>query len=101
MSGVSRRVFLLRSSMVAAAAGAVSAVPGRAGLLGAGEAEAPSLEGAAAEVDAAASGAPAGAGPLVVHVRDVASGEMGILNGTREVVVRNPRLVAQLLRASR
>jgi hypothetical protein len=35
--------------------------------------------------------------PLVVYLRDTSTGEFEIFNGTRQVRVRNPRLVAQLL----
>ena len=101
MAGLSRRVFLLRSSVVAAAAGAVSAVPGLAGLLGAAESDAPSLDGTTAEVGGAVPGLSGSAGPLVAHVRDASTGEIGILNGTREVVIRDPRLVARLIHASK
>jgi len=34
-------------------------------------------------------------------VRDAATGEVGILNGTREVVVRDPRLVTRLLQVAK
>jgi hypothetical protein len=36
-------------------------------------------------------------GPLVVYLRDTATGEFEVFNGTRQVRVRDPRLVAQLL----
>lgn len=101
MADVSRRNFLMRSSLVAAAAGALSSVPGLAGLLATGSSEAPALDSAPAEVDAAGLGGSGAAGPVVAHVRDVATGEIGILNGTREVVIRDPRLVAQLIHASK
>jgi hypothetical protein len=35
--------------------------------------------------------------PLVVYLRDTSTGEFEVFNGTRQVRVRNPRLVAQLL----
>ena len=35
--------------------------------------------------------------PLVVYLRDTSTGEFEIFNGTRQVRVHNPRLVAQLL----
>ena len=38
---------------------------------------------------------------LIVHVRDVRRGEVALMAGTREVVYRDPHLVAQLLRAAR
>jgi len=101
MAEVSRRIFLMRSSIVAAAAGAATAIPGLAGVIGSAGADAPALDGSAAELDGAALDASGSAGPLVVHVRDVSTGEIGILTGTREVVVRDPALVARLIRASR
>jgi hypothetical protein len=98
MAGVSRRTFLGRGSLAVAAAGVLSSVPGLSGLIGAAETEAPA-------VDASAAGAEAGAAnltePLVAHVRDISTGEISLFNGTREVIVRNPHLANQLLRAAR
>jgi hypothetical protein len=39
--------------------------------------------------------------PLVAHVRDLASGEIGLFSGTREVTVLDPRLAAALVKALR
>ena len=39
--------------------------------------------------------------PLVAHVRDLSTGEIGVFNGTREVVVRDPELASRILRAAR
>lgn len=39
-------------------------------------------------------------GPLVAHIRDAGSGEMSLLVGTRELVVRDPDLVARLVKAA-
>jgi hypothetical protein len=36
--------------------------------------------------------------PLVVYLRDTSTGEFDVFNGTRQVRIRDPRLVAQLLR---
>jgi hypothetical protein len=41
------------------------------------------------------------AGPMVVHVNNVATGEMTLLVGTRAIVLRDPRIVARLLEATR
>ena len=101
MAGLSRRVFLMRSSIVAAAAGAVSAVPGLAGVIASAESEAPALDGSSAGVEGAVVEADGTAGALVAHVRDVSTGEIGILNGTREVVLRDRGLVARLIQASK
>jgi hypothetical protein len=35
--------------------------------------------------------------PLVVYLRDTSTGEFEVFNGTRQVRVRDPKLVAQLL----
>jgi hypothetical protein len=43
----------------------------------------------------------AGASSMVIHVNDVATGEMTLLVGAREIVLRDPRLVARFLEAAR
>jgi hypothetical protein len=35
--------------------------------------------------------------PLVVYLRDTASGELEVFNGTSQTKIHNPRLVAQLV----
>jgi hypothetical protein len=37
------------------------------------------------------------AGPMLVHVRDVASAEVSMMVGTRELVYRDPELVSRLV----
>ncbi len=106
MASFSRRAFLVRSSMVAAAAGAASAIPGLTSALGAAQSEAPALDSAATDA-ATADMTEAGAGvgdagaPLVAHVRDLSTGEIGVFNGTTEVVVRDPQLANSIFRAAR
>jgi hypothetical protein len=39
-------------------------------------------------------------GPLTAYVRDLARGELGVLVGTREVILRDPDLVVRLLKAA-
>jgi hypothetical protein len=39
-------------------------------------------------------------GPLVAHIRDAESGEISLLVGTREIVIRNTDLVARLVKAA-
>ncbi|MGI9147386.1 MAG: hypothetical protein ACR2IK_12660 [Chloroflexota bacterium] len=41
------------------------------------------------------------AGPMLVHVRDVATAEIGLLVGTQEIVYRDPELVARLVSTAR
>jgi len=99
MAQVSRRSFLRNSTLAVAGAGVISQVPLVSGLLGPTAADVP------AAADAATAGADETAAsltePLVAHVRDLATGEIGIFNGTREVVVNDPQLAARLARAAR
>jgi hypothetical protein len=101
MGELSRRVFLRNSGLAVAGAGVMSQVPFLSSLIGAGEADAPAAAGAA---DAATAGTDEGAAsltePLVAHVRDLSTGEIGIFNGTREVVLNDPQLAARLFRAA-
>ena len=98
MGELSRRVFLRNSGLAVAGAGVMSQVPFLSSLIGAGEADAP------AAADAATAGTDEGAAsltePLVAHVRDLSTGEIGIFNGTREVVFKDPQLAARLYRAA-
>jgi hypothetical protein len=98
MAHVSRRSFLRNSGAAVAAAGVMSQVPFLGSLVTAGEADAP------AATDAAVAGTGEGTAtltePLVAHIRDLSTGEIGIFNGTREVVTHDPQLAARLFRAS-
>ena len=95
---VSRRTFLGRGSLAVAAAGVLSSVPGLSSLLATTESEAPAADTSLAGVDT--TGADLGE-PLVAHVRNLSTGEMSIFTGTREVVLRDPRLANSLVRAAR
>lgn len=86
-SHFSRRGFIGRASIGAAAVGVMSSVPGLT-------LATDSSEGAPGEVPAAAM-----AEPMVAQVRDFASGELSIMSGLKEVVVRDPQLVMRLLKA--
>jgi hypothetical protein len=37
--------------------------------------------------------------PLIAHVRDLATGEIGLFSGTREITLLDPRLAARLVGA--
>jgi hypothetical protein len=95
MKEFDRRVFLTRGSMAIAAAGVVTATPGLAAGLVTAEEEAPEVtpifEGESAAMTE----------PLVAHVRDLATGEIGLFSGTREVVFHDPSLAARLFHATR
>ncbi len=68
---------------------------------------APALAAAGRPAARAARGADAGARdsavaePIVVHLRDAASGEIDVFRGTSQVRLRDPELAARLVRASR
>ena len=80
----------MRSSMAAAAAGVVAAVPLGVGALGARAA-------GAGEPDQPVDMPE----PVVAHVRNAATGEISLYVGDREVTVRDRRLASQLVRATR
>jgi hypothetical protein len=81
--------------MAVAAAGIVSAAPGLVSGLVATEPEAPAAE---SEVVGEAGTMTE---PLVAHVRDLSSGEIGVFSGTREIVLHDPALASRLFQATR
>ena len=101
MSELSRRVFLKGGTAVAVAAGALSSIPGLPALIGTAETQGPADAGAAESATAEAGSSLTMGEPLVAHVRDLASGEIGLFAGTREITVLDPRLAAALVRALR
>jgi len=40
------------------------------------------------------------AGPMLIHIRDVATAEIGMMVGTQELVYRDPELVARLVKTA-
>ena len=101
MSELSRRVFLKGGTAAVVAAGAISAMPGLPALIGAAETQGPADAGAAESAVAEGASSLSMTEPLVAHVRDLASGEIGLFSGTREITVLDPRLAAALVRALR
>ena len=95
MKEFERRVFLARGSIAVAAAGVATAMPGLASGLMAAEEEAPE---AAAVVEGEAATMTE---PLVAHVRDLATGEIGLFSGTQEIVFHDPTLATRLFNATR
>jgi hypothetical protein len=99
MGAMSRRAFLRNGSMAVMGAGLL-ATPGLSSVLGSAGADAPALDNSAASASADAS-VPANAAldnPLVAHVKDVRTGEIGVYFGTKEVTMHDPRLAARLYR---
>jgi hypothetical protein len=88
VNGLSRRTFLSSTSATAAVIGLIATVPG--------------LAQAREAVDASTPPAstPLLNEPLVAYVRDPGLGEIVLYVGTREVVLRDPALVARLVRAT-
>ena|SRR5579871_5285578 len=98
MENVSRRGLLRNGSLAVAGVGLAGAVPAglapRAPAAGAAD-RSPST---AAESAALLTGASLD-GPLVAHVKDLSTGEIGVYMGTSEVTFRDPHLAAKLYRA--
>jgi hypothetical protein len=98
MSQFTRRTFLKTSSAAVVAAGALAAAPGLpaavVALGDAGPADTGAAETAVADAESMSLGE-----PLIAHVRDLATGEIGLYSGTREITVLDPSLAARLLRA--
>jgi hypothetical protein len=95
MENVSRRGLLRNGSLAVVGVGLVGAVPA----FSAGDASAVDRSPATASEGAAL---PTGAsldGPLVAHVKDLSTGEIGVYMGTSEVTFRDPHLAAKLYRA--
>ena len=89
MDPLSRRMFLTRSSIGVVLAGALAVVPGLSAVLK--PPFAPMATGAQ----------PSMAEPLIAHVRDVSSGEISLLYGTKKVIHRDVDLAARLFAAAR
>ncbi len=88
MTKLTRRSFLKQSSAGAATLGLLPAIPALATISRTPEAAVPELSAASA-------------GPMVAHVSNVATGEVTLLVGAREIVFHDRRLVARLIKASR
>ena len=55
---------------------------------------------AAAAEHSATEQSAAHSGPMVVHVRNFSTGEIGVMYGEKEVILRDPALVTRLLNAA-
>jgi len=73
-------------------------MPTLPGLLAGGASEAPAVE---TEVTQSEGEAAALTEPLVAHVKDLATGEISLFQGEREILIRNPSLARQILSATR
>src|SRR5579872_7172451 len=98
MKELSRRAFLIRGSVGAAAVAVGSAMPNLSGLLSTTAEEAPAADDTAA---AALAEAPTSTEPLIAHVTDLQSGEMSVYMGEREFTFNDPSLARRLFGATR
>jgi hypothetical protein len=87
MAQVTRRKFLQQTTLGAATVGAAVAIPGLTQVAEA--ASVPELHMGAVS------------GPMVAHIRNISTGEIAIMVGTREIIVHDRRLVARLVKAAR
>ena len=92
-----RRSFLAQTSVGVAAAGVAGS-----GLLAATTtaASAAPASTATATTGAAAAAAHAAAGPMLVRIKNAATGEVGVFIGTKEIVLHDPVLVSKVLAAA-
>jgi hypothetical protein len=98
LGDVSRRAFIGRGTLTAAAIGAVGTIPGLSGLLASGASAVPETEEGFADADGEAG---ALAQPLVAHVKDINTGEISLFQGEREIPIRDPALARRLLASAR
>lgn len=89
MTKLTRRSLIQQTPVAAATLSLLPAMPALAGIRRSANAAAPQLSPAAST------------GSMVVHVNNLATGEMTLLVGTREIVLRDPRIVAHLIEATR
>ena len=94
MGNLSRRVFIQRGVMGAAAVSVAG--PVLPAIVGTVTGEAPEAENAAADIPSVVSSAE----PLVARVMDAASGEIEIFLGERQLTYHDPELAARLVRAA-
>ena len=88
MAGLTRRGFLTKTSIGAAAVGAMLAVPRLTNGTSAEAAQEFALSGHEL------------AGPVVAHVRNIKTGEIAVMVGTREIVFRDRQFVKRLVKAA-
>lgn len=89
MAKVSRRGFIMKTSMGVATMGLFAAAPTLATEPEATDAAVTELSTSAAAISE----------PLIAHVSNLATGEISLLVGTQEIIYRDPELVLRLLRA--
>jgi hypothetical protein len=94
VSGLSRRLFLTKSSLTVVAAGVVSAMPALPAVVSAAETEAPAAESEVGEGEALTE-------PLVAQVKNLQTGEVSLFSGEREINILDKGLAARLFNAAK
>ncbi len=97
-AGLSRRRFIHRGTLTAAAVGVVTSVPGWSGLLTSGMATTPAAQEDATQVDGEMG---AVSQPLFAQVKDLSTGEISVFQGEREVIIRDTAVANRLFSAAR
>ncbi|HXW78178.1 MAG TPA: twin-arginine translocation signal domain-containing protein [Acidimicrobiales bacterium] len=97
-NSLSRRAFLVRSSLVAGAAAAIGSVPNLGSLLSTSEAESSDIGGAASEAATSVEAGSTASEPLVAHVINASTGEINLYQGTNQIVTRSPGLAQAIAR---
>ena len=95
MSQLTRRRFVKQASKGVSTVGLLAAIPGIATLSGAAATVATNSQSLIADLETTVL-----AEPLVIHVRDLASGELTFFSGTKEIVFRDLDLVTRLIKAA-
>ena len=91
MAKLTRRGFIKQTSVSVATLGVLAAAP----LVGVSDV--PDL--AATDLAAEETSVAELAGPVIAHVRDLATGEISLMSGTPAIIYRDPELVMRLIRA--
>ena len=91
MAKLTRRGFIKQTSVSVAAIGVLAAAP----LVAVSDAS----DLVATDVVAEETSVAELTGPVIAHVRDLATGEISLMSGTQEIIYRDPELVMRLVRA--
>ena len=101
MATINRRAFLIRGSGVIAAAGAATAIPGLLPVLAGADAAEPTTGPTATNAGSTTDSTTGPmTEPLVAHIRDLSTGEIGLFSGEKEIVIHNQQLARTIFNAS-
>jgi hypothetical protein len=98
MAGFSRRTFLIRGSLGAAAAAVASALPGLPSLATTATEDAPAAEDTAPAV---ADDLSVTSEPVIAHITDLRAGQLSVFVGEHEYAVVDRALASRLLQVTK